>query len=187
MPDAPKLHQSAAQSMNMCEIVWKMCEVLFTLHPKKRAKIIVNLKVSSTCKLVLIVTMLTANSALAQSRYPTPTPDGRQRLQRTGTCPTGYIGEGSFCEALRNETPKAVPKIEGRAVRRVTSRAEGRARRFDDHRPASQMSFSVGDLVNLLGFSLMHRADRNGRSRYFGGHPVVGRDLANRQHCLKFN
>jgi hypothetical protein len=29
-----------------------------------------------TCKLVLVVTMLTANSALAQSRYPTPTPDG---------------------------------------------------------------------------------------------------------------
>lgn len=48
-------------------------------------------------------------------RYPTPTNDGRERITRTGTCPTGYVGKGDLCEALHRDTPRAFPKIEGRA------------------------------------------------------------------------
>lgn len=46
--------------------------------------------------------------------YPTPTPDGRIRIHRTGTCPTGYVGRGDFCEALHNDTPLAMPMVGGR-------------------------------------------------------------------------
>lgn len=56
-----------------------------------------------------------APPAFAASAYPTPTRDGRERVQRTGTCPTGYVGLGDKCEALHRDTPHAVPKIEGRA------------------------------------------------------------------------
>jgi len=57
--------------------------------------------------------MLVTTSALPESPYPTPTRDGRQRIQRTGTCLTGYIGKGNFCEAIRRDTPAATPKIKG--------------------------------------------------------------------------
>jgi len=53
------------------------------------------------------------STALAESPYPTPTRDGRERIHRTGTCPTGYVGKGDFCEALHNDTPRAMPKIKG--------------------------------------------------------------------------
>ena len=55
------------------------------------------------------------STALAESPYPTPTRDGRERIQRTGTCPTGYVGKGDFCEALHRDTPYAMPKIKGAA------------------------------------------------------------------------
>jgi hypothetical protein len=35
--------------------------------------------------------------------------DGRDRIQRTGTCPTGYVGKGNFCEAFHDDTPRAMP------------------------------------------------------------------------------
>jgi hypothetical protein len=54
-------------------------------------------------------------SVLAESPYPTPTRDGRERIQRTGTCPTGYVGKGDKCEALHRDTPHAFPKIKGAA------------------------------------------------------------------------
>jgi hypothetical protein len=61
----------------------------------------------------MTITMLLP--AKAESPYPTPTPDGRQRIQRTGSCPTGYVGSGKFCEALHKDTPAAMPKIKGAA------------------------------------------------------------------------
>jgi len=64
-------------------------------------------------KFVWVIAMLVTTSALAESPYSTPTPDGRQRIQRTGTCPTGYIGKGNFCEAIHRDTPAAMPKIKG--------------------------------------------------------------------------
>lgn len=51
--------------------------------------------------------------ALAET-YPTPTRDGRERIQRTGTCPTGYVGKGDKCEALHSDTPRAYPYIPGK-------------------------------------------------------------------------
>lgn len=58
--------------------------------------------------------MITAPAA-AESPYATPTRDGRERLPRTGTCPSGYVGLGNKCEALHRDTPRAYPKIEGAA------------------------------------------------------------------------
>jgi hypothetical protein len=37
------------------------------------------------------------------------------RIQRTGTCPSGYVGKGDKCEALHADTPRAYPKIKGAA------------------------------------------------------------------------
>ncbi|MBB4426583.1 hypothetical protein GGD66_005153 [Bradyrhizobium sp. CIR48] len=51
--------------------------------------------------------------AKADSSYTTPTRDGRERIQRTGACPTGYVGLGNKCEALHQDTPRAYPKIKG--------------------------------------------------------------------------
>jgi hypothetical protein len=64
-------------------------------------------------KAALLIAMAVAipSSALAESPYPTPKPDGTQRIQRHGTRPDGYVGIGKFCEALHRETPSAYPKI----------------------------------------------------------------------------
>lgn len=51
--------------------------------------------------------------ANAESAYPTPTRDGRERIQRTGACPTGYVGKRDKCEALHADTPRAFPVIPG--------------------------------------------------------------------------
>ena len=50
-------------------------------------------------------------TALAESPYPKPTDDGRERIQRTGTYPTGYVCKDGFCEAIHKDTPHAMPKI----------------------------------------------------------------------------
>jgi hypothetical protein len=62
----------------------------------------------------LSMTLLSAATAVAESPYPTPTRDGRERLPRTGTCPTGYVGLGNKCEALHQDTPRAYPVIPGK-------------------------------------------------------------------------
>ncbi|MEY9594794.1 hypothetical protein ABIA06_007085 [Bradyrhizobium yuanmingense] len=61
--------------------------------------------------LVVLAALSTASPALAESAYPTPTRDGRERIQRAGTCPTGFVGKGAFCEALHRDTTRAYPKI----------------------------------------------------------------------------
>jgi hypothetical protein len=66
-------------------------------------------------RVLAVIAVLVTTSALAESPYPTPTADGRQRIQRTGTCPAGYVGSGNFCEALHKDTPAAMPKIKGAA------------------------------------------------------------------------
>lgn len=67
------------------------------------------------CRLALHVAValaVAAPPALAET-YPIPTRDGRERIQRTGTCATGYVGLGQLCEALHRDTPPAYPKIKG--------------------------------------------------------------------------
>jgi len=66
-------------------------------------------------KIITVIAMLVTTSALAENPYPKPTNDGRDRIQRTGACPTGYVGKGGFCEALHKNTPRATPKINGKA------------------------------------------------------------------------
>lgn len=66
-------------------------------------------------KTICAIALLLASQAMAESVYPRPTSDGRERIQRSGTCPTGYVGKGGFCEALHNNVPRAMPKIESKA------------------------------------------------------------------------
>ncbi|XIA64841.1 hypothetical protein ACFIOY_39845 [Bradyrhizobium sp. TZ2] len=66
-------------------------------------------------KTICAIALLLASPAVAESPYPKPTNDGRERIQRIGACPTGYVGKGGFREALHNHTPRAVPKIKGAA------------------------------------------------------------------------
>ena len=53
---------------------------------------------------------------LPRAPYPTPKPDGTHRIQRTGTCPTGYVGSGNFCEPLHKDTPAADAENQERAL-----------------------------------------------------------------------
>ncbi|UPK17600.1 hypothetical protein [Bradyrhizobium sp. 131] len=62
----------------------------------------------------LALALTVAPPALAEI-YPAPNHDGRERIPRTGTCPTGFVGLGNFCEALHRGTPRAYPKIKGTA------------------------------------------------------------------------
>ncbi|MGJ4952981.1 hypothetical protein [Bradyrhizobium sp. HKCCYLS20291] len=71
----------------------------------------------------LSLIIISASAALAESPYPTPTRDGRERLQRHGTCPTGYVGLGDKCEALHNDTPRAYPYVPGAACPSGTFRS----------------------------------------------------------------
>jgi hypothetical protein len=56
-------------------------------------------------------------------QWQIPTRDGRERIQRTGTCPTGFVGKGNFCEALNADTPRAFPVIPGKACPTGTFRS----------------------------------------------------------------
>lgn len=62
---------------------------------------------------VVFALAFTTIAALAETAYPTPTRDGRERIRRTGTCPTGYVGKGDKCVAQHRDTPRAYPKIKG--------------------------------------------------------------------------
>jgi hypothetical protein len=47
-------------------------------------------------KTICAIALLLASQAMAESVYPRPTSYGRERIQRTGTCPTGYVGKDGF-------------------------------------------------------------------------------------------
>lgn len=68
--------------------------------------------------------------AAAESAYATPTRDGRERIPRTGACPTGFVGKGDFCEALHQDTPHAFPVIPGRACPAGTFRSGDACKEF---------------------------------------------------------
>jgi hypothetical protein len=71
----------------------------------------------------LFLILFSASAAVAETPYTTPTRDGRERIQRTGSCPTGYIGKGDMCEALHHDTPRAYPVIPGKACPSGTFRS----------------------------------------------------------------
>lgn len=68
--------------------------------------------------------------AAAESPYTTPTRDGRERIPRTGSCATGFVGKGNFCEALHQDTPHAFPVIPGRACPAGTFRSGDACKAF---------------------------------------------------------
>lgn len=68
--------------------------------------------------------------ALAESPYATPTRDGRERIPRTGACPTGFVGKGNFCEALHQDTPHAFPVIPGKTCPSGTFRSGDACKAF---------------------------------------------------------
>ncbi|MEY9427026.1 hypothetical protein ABH975_002341 [Bradyrhizobium ottawaense] len=78
----------------------------------------------------LALALAVAPPSLAESAYPTPTRDGRERIQRTGTCPTGYVGKGAFCEALHQDTPHAFPVIPGKTCPSGTFRSGDGCKNF---------------------------------------------------------
>lgn len=67
--------------------------------------------------------------AMAESPYPTLTRDGRERFQRTGTCPTGFVGKGDKCEAL-HAAPRAYPVIPGKPCPSGTFRSGDACKAF---------------------------------------------------------
>jgi hypothetical protein len=73
------------------------------------------------------LTLLLTTFAHAESPYPTPTRDGRERIQRTGT---GYVGKGNKCEALHQDTPRAYPVIPGRPCPSGTFRSGDACKAF---------------------------------------------------------
>ncbi|MEH2517539.1 hypothetical protein V1279_003112 [Bradyrhizobium sp. AZCC 1610] len=81
-------------------------------------------------KFALLAIVVMATPALAENPYPTPTKDGRERIQRTGVCPTGYVGKGDKCEALHRDTPRAYPYIPGTACPSGTFRSGDACKAF---------------------------------------------------------
>jgi hypothetical protein len=84
----------------------------------------------TTVCLALAVVAISSTLAFAESPYPTPTRDGRERIQRTGTCPTGYVGKGDKCEALHQDTPRAYPVIPGKTCPSGTFRSGDACKEF---------------------------------------------------------
>ena len=64
-------------------------------------------------RLVALMIVL-STPAMATSPYCVPK-NGRDRIAKTGSCPTGYFASGNCCEALHDNTPRAMPKIQGAA------------------------------------------------------------------------
>lgn len=81
------------------------------------------------CTIAALMTTVTVAFAAPQ-HYPTPTRDGRERIVRQGSCPSGYVGKGDLCEALHNDTPRAFPKIKGRACPSGTFASGDYCKRF---------------------------------------------------------
>lgn len=84
------------------------------------------MKFALTIAMAIVITA----PALAETPYPTPTRDGRQRIKRTGACPTGYVGKGDKCEALDRDTPHAYPVIPGKACPSGTFRSGDACKAF---------------------------------------------------------
>lgn len=65
--------------------------------------------------IAFIIISLGLSGAAGASGYCRPTSDGKDRLAKSGTCPTGYFASGGCCEAFRVETKQAFPKVPGKA------------------------------------------------------------------------
>ena len=80
--------------------------------------------------LAMLAALSTASPALAEPTYPTSTSNGRERILRTGACPTGFVGKGTFCEALHQDAPHAFPVIPGKTCPSGTFRSGDACKNF---------------------------------------------------------
>jgi hypothetical protein len=58
------------------------------------------------------------------------TADGKARIPRTGTCPSGYFASGGCCEAFRATTPEAFPRGPDRSCPSGTFASGGSCKSF---------------------------------------------------------
>lgn len=64
---------------------------------------------------IIVVAALATFSTSAVADYCRPTADGKNRIPKTGFCPSGYFASGNCCEAYHRSTKDAFPKIPGKA------------------------------------------------------------------------
>lgn len=64
--------------------------------------------------IIIFLALLISSGAVAQT-YCRPTSDGKNRIPKTGFCPSGYFASGNCCEAYRRDSKDAFPKLPGKA------------------------------------------------------------------------
>lgn len=62
--------------------------------------------------LVILATLLA--TSVAEASYCRKGANGKPRIERTGTCPTGYFASGDCCEAFLLDAKEAFPRKEGK-------------------------------------------------------------------------
>ena len=74
--------------------------------------------------LATLALALTVASLTFADSYPTPTRDGRERIQRTGTCPVGFCRQGQILRSSAPRHPACLPGDSGQGlpVRHVPQR-----------------------------------------------------------------
>ncbi len=63
---------------------------------------------------IAIVGILMMPATAQAASYCLPK-NGKDRIAKAGTCPTGYFTSGECCEAFRTDTKRAIHKINGKA------------------------------------------------------------------------
>lgn len=64
---------------------------------------------------IVVVGLSGAGASADAAGYCRPTSAGKDRIIKTGTCPTGYFASGGCCEAFHRETKQAFPRLPGKA------------------------------------------------------------------------
>jgi hypothetical protein len=65
-------------------------------------------------KTIMILAALLLPTAAAAESYCLPK-NGKARIEKRGTCPSGYFASGDCCEAFHADTKAAIPRIQGKA------------------------------------------------------------------------
>lgn len=65
-------------------------------------------------RLAVALALVIAASPAGAAGYCVPK-NGKDRITKTGFCPSGYFASGNCCEAFHADTKKAFPKLPGKA------------------------------------------------------------------------